>query len=671
MKPWAVVGAGTMGSGIAQKIATEGIEVFLVDREEDLVVRGKERIRAMLEQGVERGLFRPEQVEAILGRVRGCVDTSQLAACDLVIEAVFEDLGVKRAVFDDLSKKCPAEVLLATNTSSFLVGDVQEGMRHPERILGLHYFFHPAKNRLVEVIAGKHSGAAQVARARALQDRLGKTSIDSEDRQGFIVNRYFVPWLNEGVRLLESSDIATIDAAARETFRIGMGPFALMNATGVPIALHAANTLVRAFGSFYAPDPLLKAQVDSQQNWELAGEPQGGETSRRELGLQLLASVLLAAGQLVDEGVGSIEDVDIGAQVGLRWAEGPFELWNRYGRDALLPYITALAERYELALPACLAEQHGAFRFCCVLETRPRPGLAQLTIRRPAALNALNPEVVAQLEEAFARVDADPDVQIIALAGAGKAFVSGADLAFFVAHQKAGDLAPIRAFTERGQALLSRFAASEKVVVALLDGISLGGGSELALACDWIVGTPRAMLGFPETGIGIYPGLGGTQRVRTRVGVGLAKDLVLSGRRVGAEEALAIGLIDELVAPEKLLDAAEGCAARGKQRPAAPQQHAWLERAQAFAGLRLEQVWTGALDGLPEAVQKALLKIRKSKAPLAVLAACRLIEDGAEQGLEAGLQLELDGLEEIFSTEDAREGLRSVLERRRPQFKGC
>ncbi len=657
-----------MGSGIAQKIATEGLDVYLVDTSEEQVAKGLEKIRAMLDEGVKRKLFTPPQVEAILGRVQGTVDTAPLAGCELVIEAVFEDLGVKREVFARLAEQCPAEVLLATNTSSFQVAEVQRGQRHPERILGLHYFFHPAKNRLVEVIPGPETGEAELARARALQDRLGKTGIDSADAQGFVVNRYFVPWLNQGVRMLEKADIPTIDAAAREAFAIGMGPFALMNATGVPIALHAATTLGAAFGSFYAPDAKLAAQVEGGELWKLDGEPAGDAESRKALGFELLAAVLLAAGQLVDEGVGSVEDVDIGARVGLRWALGPFELWNRYGREAVLPAVATLAAEHGLELPRCLAEQEGSFTFRTVLETRPVPGLAVLTIRRPAALNALNPEVIAQLEEAFARVESDATVKTIALAGAGKAFVSGADIAFFVRNIDAGELGAIQEFTERGQALFSRFAASEKVVVALLDGISLGGGSELALACDWIVGTGRAMFGFPETGIGIYPGLGGTQRLTPRVGLGRAKELVLTGRRVLAEEAHAIGLLDELVRPEELVRAAVACGEKGKQRPAPAA--AADPAAQAFAGVTAETVWDGPLDGLPEPVAGALAKVRQRKAKQAVIAACRLIDQGAAQGLEKGLALELAGLEAIFSTADAREGLGSVLERRRPQFKG-
>ncbi|MDP6945761.1 MAG: 3-hydroxyacyl-CoA dehydrogenase family protein, partial [Myxococcota bacterium] len=231
-----VVGAGNMGSGIAQKAATEGATVVLVDLSEAALERGMSTIRGLLDQGVQRRVFKPDQVEAILGRLIPTTSFEALAECELVIEAVFEDLGVKREVFATLDRVCDPAAVLATNTSSFRVSDLQPGLTHPERVVGLHFFFHPAKNRLVEVIGGDATPAEYVDRAWQMMDVMGKTAIGSTDAEGFVVNRFFVPWLNEGVRLLEEGlgTPAQIDAAACEAFGVGMGPFALMNATGVP-----------------------------------------------------------------------------------------------------------------------------------------------------------------------------------------------------------------------------------------------------------------------------------------------------------------------------------------------------------------------------------------------------------------------------------------------------
>jgi enoyl-CoA hydratase/3-hydroxyacyl-CoA dehydrogenase len=312
-----------MGSGIAQKAATEGFPVILVDVDDAQVARGLAIIDKTLADGVERKIFRPDDAKAIRERITGTADWSKLASADLVVEAVFEDFDVKRKVVAQLEEVCRKDAILATNTSSFLVTDLAKGMAHPERMVGLHYFYHPAKNRLVEVIPGEATSPEVTAKAWTVQEMMGKTPIHSADASGFIVNRYFVPWLNEAVRLLEdgTADIPTIEAAAKATFGSGMGPFELMNVTGVPIAMHAANTLGQAFGPFYAPAELLKKQVASGKAWDLLGAP---DPSKFEaVSARLLAATFLAATSLVDEGVGTIEDTDIGARVGLRWPRGP------------------------------------------------------------------------------------------------------------------------------------------------------------------------------------------------------------------------------------------------------------------------------------------------------------------------------------------------------------
>ena len=189
----AVVGAGTMGAGIAQKFAMEGAQVQLMDLSAEAVERGLQSIRTTLEQGVQRRILRPEHLEEAMGRLSGTTQMEDLAGCELVVEAVFEDLAVKRDVFAKLDQICGQETILATNTSSFRVTELQSGMGRPERILGLHFFYHPAKNRLVEVIGGDLTSRIHLARAWRMMGLVGRTPIRSEDAAGFVVNRYFVP----------------------------------------------------------------------------------------------------------------------------------------------------------------------------------------------------------------------------------------------------------------------------------------------------------------------------------------------------------------------------------------------------------------------------------------------------------------------------------------------
>src|SRR4051812_31795921 len=315
-----VVGAGNMGSGIAQKMATEGFDVVLVDVDDQRVARGLATIEGTLKEAVDRSIMRADKTAAIRERVHGTSRFEDLRDASLVVEAVFEDRAVKHEVFKTLEVVCRPDAILATNTSSYLVSDIASAVKTPERVLGLHYFFHPAKNRLVEVIPGAATSAQAFRRAWTMQEQLGKIPIASRDASGFVVNRFFVVWLMEAIRMLDEriANAVTIDEIAKRTFGVGMGPFELMNVSGVPIALHASTTIGNAFGPLYGPPDLLRSQVASGELWTLSGSVDEG--AEHAISDRLVAGVLLAAASLVDERVGSKEDVDIGARVGLRWA---------------------------------------------------------------------------------------------------------------------------------------------------------------------------------------------------------------------------------------------------------------------------------------------------------------------------------------------------------------
>ncbi len=674
LRTLAVVGAGNMGSGIAQKMATEGFRVLMVDLNEAALERGMTNIRNTLAEAVERRIMSAETAEAIQGRLTGTCDWSRLKEAELVVEAVFEDLDVKKDVFRRLSENTTKDCILGTNTSSFFVRDVATVVENPGRVVGLHYFYHPAKNRLVEVVPTGDTSEEVRRRAWSIQEAMGKTPIHCKDAPGFVVNRYFVPWLNEAVRLLEEgvANIATIEEASKKAWRIGMGPFELMNVTGVPIAMHAANTLGEQLGTFYAPAPRLCEQVEKKENWPLEGEVD--ESRFDAVKERMLGAVFMVAGELVDEEVGSIEDTDIGARVGLRWSKGPFELMNVNGIEKSVAMAQAICERYERALPKVLAQQKEAgrpFEFKLV-DLEVDGDICTLSLNRPDAMNAINEEVVAQLSDRFAEAESMPGIKTIVIAGKGKGFIAGADIRYFVKNIEKGDIKAIEAFTQKGQELLARFGASDKVVVAQLDGLSLGGGSEIAMACDYIVATDKGSLGFPETGIGIYPGLGGTQRLPRRVGIPLARWLILSGAPVTAARALAMGLVDSVVPHEKLREGITSVAAQGKpDRSGAPRQDipAGFE---AVAALFSEDLDALLAKDPAEIDDKGLSRAVKSlgfKAPIALRMADELIRCTAEETLAAGLQKELDGLDTIFRTRDAYEGL-STLGRSRPEFKG-
>jgi enoyl-CoA hydratase/3-hydroxyacyl-CoA dehydrogenase len=674
-RPIGVVGAGNMGSGIAQKIATEGFHVVLVDVDQAAADRGLQRIRSLLAEAVERKIFSAERVQHILARIRTSGDLAACESCDLVIEAVFEDLDVKRDLFRRLDKVCSPETRLATNTSSFYVRDVASVTGRGDRVVGMHFFYHPAKNRLVEIVPGPSTSPETTRWAWAFSEATGKTPIASADAPGFVVNRYFVPWINEAVRIHEEgvADIPTIETAAKEGFGIGMGPFQLMNVTGIPIGMHAATTLGRELGPFYAPSALLKKQVEAGTLWSFAGEAATDPALRTAVVDRLQAVTFLVASQMVDEGVCSIEDADIGARVGLRWALGPFEMANRVGVQAALAKTEPVAARWNLPVPELLRRQASSrtpFRFE-VVKLAVQDGMAEITLNRPDAMNALNEDVVEQLSKAFDSAVSRSDVRTIVLRGSGKAFVAGADIKLFVKRMEAQDYDRIQNFTQQGQDLLRRIDTSSKHVIVRLDGLSLGGGSELALCGDTIVATEKGSIGFPETGIGIYPGLGGTQRTTRRCGAALARYLVLTGESVDAATAHRMGLVDEVVEGDRIGERIEEIHRTGiRPSVAQPNLDARLQAlSDFFATADIDKLLDGSAAAADPLTAKSAARVR-FKAPVACRLADGMIREGAEKGLDAGLAMELAHVREVFATHDAYEGLTALLAGRRPQFQG-
>ena len=671
----AVIGAGNMGSGIAQKLAQEGLNVVLVDTSEEFVERGINIIRQTLKEAVERKILNKDQVHDVLSRIIGTCDFEMVADADIVIEAVFEDKQVKFDLFEKLDKICSEKTILATNTSSFYVHEFAEKTSRPDRFVGLHYFYHPAKNRLLEVIPHKNTSAETIEKSLLAAKLHGKTSIVVKDAPGFAVNRFFVPFLNEAGRMLEEglANIPTIEEAAKQAFKIGMGPFELMNVTGIPIAVHSATTLGNELGPFYATAEIIKTQKDKNENWDLTGEVD--EAKLQAVKDRFYGVCLGVAGALVDEGVASIEDTDRGAKIGLRWSMGPFEIMNKIGIPETYEAVNAIVQKYpDFKMPEVLARQNETgkpFDFNFVdLETRD--GIATITINRPEAMNALNETVVAQLAGRFEDAEKNPDVRAIVFQGAGKAFVAGADIKYFINKIKADKIPDIVEFTRKGHELLLKIENSDKPTIALLDGLSLGGGSELALACQAIIATPAGSMGFTETGIGIFPGLGGMLRMERHVGPELAKYYVFTGTPISAADAQALGIVTRLVEPAAIDSTIKELASKEISDKYQPREipDKFKPLAQMCSSENTARLLAGKLpEGVPEEIAVRTAKFIGYKAPLALKMANEIIDQQVGKSMTEAVEIELGRLNESFSTADALEGL-SSLGRKRPEYKG-
>ncbi len=676
----AIIGAGNMGSGIAQKSAQEHFDVQMVDREQQWVDKGMQTISDFLDEAVGRRIFSPAQVEEIKSRVSGVVGTENVATnTDLVIEAVFEDFDVKTEVFGILDQVCDEHTILASNTSSLSVNDLAEAVGRPDRFVGLHFFYHPAKNRLVEIIPAETTSAEALEAVEQYCKTMGKVVIVCKDRPGFVVNRFFVPWLNEACKLLEEGvgTTAQIDYVARKAFRIGLGPFALMNLTGSPIAMHSTDYLATQLDTpRYSATQSLRNLVAEGRTWEIDEEEDCSEEDAIVIRERLLGQVFAVSSQIVAEEICSMEDVDRGAKVGLRWALGPFEIANRIGVREAVRMASAYAEKADLELPDWFTERQESFDFSYI-DVVINSGIATIRINRPEAMNALNVTVVSQLGEALDELNARDDVNAIVLEGAGKAFVAGADVKFFVDKIRADEIPDIYDFTAHGHAVLDKLENSPKTTIALTTGLALGGGLELALACDYRVGTRRTQFRFPETGIGIYPGLGGTQRTPRICGIECARYAVLAGNFIDAVTAKALGLLTHLVEPSTVGPTVAAIASDGKpdeKYPSGPadSDHPVVSFATSFySDENMPSLLTGSLpdgfDNEDKMVSRQLKSLSRA-APIALSIASELLNEAADSDLELGLKSELGRLDEIFETADALEGLSALIEGRRPSY---
>lgn len=660
-----VVGAGTMGSAIAQHFLMKGLSVVLIDRTDGFISKGLGHIRSGLDEAKDRHLVSDEEYEKILARITCSTHLADLSNVKFVIEAIFEDLAVKRELFKDLEVVVADDCILATNTSSFLVTDIADGLKSPERVAGVHYFYHAAKNKLVELIAGDKTDAEIVDDLENFYSRYGKIPVLTKDFPGFAINRFFVPWLNEAVRLYQegAGSVSFIDQNACEAFGIKMGPFALMNATGVAIARHAAQGLADKLGPCYEPADVLCQQVESGKDWDLedktilgAGKGDGPLIKQR-----LLGAALGVASQLVSEGVVDATSADLGARIGLRWPKGPFELMNSLGIDSVKPMVASVFGRSGLAIPEFPFNADSKIPFDLVqAETFGRSGF--IIFNTPDRMNALGEEAMSQIDACFDSLNERNDIEKIFFLGKGKAFIAGADIKFFLAAIAAGDLDRIQRFTEFGQAVLNKISSSNKTTYAYLDGLTLGGGLELALACDYRIATENTAIAFPETGIGIYPGLGGTQRTPRLIGKPLAKMLIATGKFVKAEQAAAFGLVDAVIEPVfncKELDTFSIRQPQAGKRETSDTELAFSD----FDGTVDDELFKNSLS---EVYGKQL----RTKAPIALKMAMMLVDEGEGRELGDALELELRGLKQIFATTDAQAGLSSIVTGTRPKFIG-
>jgi 3-hydroxybutyryl-CoA dehydrogenase len=268
-----IQGAGTMGSGIAQVSAQAGFEVFMTDLSTELVQKGMNSIEKSLQRGIDKGKMKAEEKSVILSRIKPATDMKEAKGADIAIEAVFEDLEIKKKVFKALDEVCPPHTILASNTSALPIAAMASVTKRPDKVLGLHFMNPVPIMRGVEIIRAMTTSDETMAIGRDYLKKLGKEIVEAVDYAGFIVSRVLDAMLNEAVRcVMDGNKPEEIDRAMKICTNFPMGPLELIDLAGVDIVLHGLETMEKDFGDRYHPAPLLRQMVRAGHLGRKAGK---------------------------------------------------------------------------------------------------------------------------------------------------------------------------------------------------------------------------------------------------------------------------------------------------------------------------------------------------------------------------------------------------------------
>ncbi|MFN0014252.1 MAG: 3-hydroxyacyl-CoA dehydrogenase NAD-binding domain-containing protein [Saprospiraceae bacterium] len=358
-----ILGAGAMGSGIAQVAASRGHSVVVCDNLTPALKKSGKHLKATLDTLVEKGKMTREESENIFGRIQYTDHMSDFRDCSVVIEAIVEDIELKRIAFKGIEAMVQNDTIIGSNTSSLSISAMGAQLKHPERILGIHFFNPAPLMRLVEIIPALQTDVSVIERARKLIDSWGKTTVLAKDTPGFIVNRVARPYYGEALRILEEgiADAATIDWAMREQGGFRMGPFELMDFIGNDINYTVTETVFRSFyfDPRYKPSFTQKRLVNANYLGRKTGrgfydyregavlpEPIRNEVLAKQVVTRIVAMLINEAADAFYLSVANRDDIDLAMTQGVNYPKGLLAWADEIGIESIVSQLDWLHAEY-------------------------------------------------------------------------------------------------------------------------------------------------------------------------------------------------------------------------------------------------------------------------------------------------------------------------------------
>lgn len=364
-----IVGAGAMGAGIAQVAAMAGAEVRIFDKSQEAKTKALQNITSSIQKFVEKGKVSTTESIAIVGRIYVCEKLETLSDCDLIIEAIIEDIGIKKELFQTLESLVTSDCILASNTSSLSITSIASALKHPERCIGIHFFNPPVLMKLVEIIPAIQTDPTITAQVKDVITLWGKTAVIAKDTPGFIVNKVARPFYSEAIRILEEgiADVVTIDyAMTKNGFK--MGPFTLMDFIGHDVNFKVTESVWKSFfyDTKYRPSFTQQRLMEAGYLGRKSGRgfydytkdniltPNENQDLLDSIFTRIISMLINEAADTVYQHICSSEDVELAMTLGVNYPKGLLEWGNDLGYGLIVAQIDMLygvyhEERYRVS----------------------------------------------------------------------------------------------------------------------------------------------------------------------------------------------------------------------------------------------------------------------------------------------------------------------------------